>query len=1173
MFLNTQGGFVIRPTSVQLLKSILMGVILLISPMVFSKTFTDMVLVEDKTPFYIDIFEASNDHAATLGIVTRWPAYSDKPARLSFVQATSYCAKQGKRLATLQQWMAAASNLKNNSSYTLAGDKIVDASGNLIPNVNDKTKKGSLSVFNFDDLGIDAVGTVGMTGNRPEWVTNAAGAQQCGGAYETSDLKSVELSKICSATVWASPTGTARCVATAKSSLNITYGINVKGQLQKHLTDINFGRSATSVVSNPNGAISYDALSIDILAKSFTFESQVEIENVSSDIRPRNDYLIIYKETAEHFAANGINIQTGIYLAPLKMISSRRDLKKLSSGGTWNFPGTNIGIVVGRPSGEVNNTRKEIWASANGQYFLLKNQMGKNQNILDGIPREIIPAVDGMFLVLKNHEIIFRNHEFEKNKVYSTLSQMAPSIRKILMVNNRHFALTKDGKNLVFVTDDHSVVIYNEKVKMREIAKVQNNSRRGPQVAITGEGIFLPIGSEKVEYIAFDRNGNEVSRKVIFTKRSSEKIIFYENRAIVTQFLAKGGKANYQLTVDGSLHSMTNGKNVLGAKPTADILNIYMSYGSDWRARTRLGNFDNVVNRNDYLPKILNAIKSKKKTWVNIVGDYGVGKTNILKSLAKYIEKIQDRDTEWKDFEVFHINLATFIRLKGVCAKGCPAGISEDPFVKLTAALKNKKVIVLMDDFLDDAELGPTSAKDAMDAFLGYFRNDISKGKLRIVTTADSLLWRRLVDGNAGLSNMGHIIGVSAPNGALLRKIVKSRINELANEYKLIFEDGIEEVIMNSSSELNPNMAEPARSTSAAESMARKLGSLKTRPTRFVSTNDVRKFFVSFVFDSSKLESVDIADMVNFFETNVVSQDDAKRRIYSEMSQLRLGVVSMDGPLAHMFFVGPSGVGKTYTATLLAEYLEVPMVKVDMKTFEGFSSDSEVVRKINNNKGKPYILLLDDIDKSPSGTAILSELRSMYETGIYAEGTRNELNVRNAILIMTGNYGQHLVLDGKDTPQDELLVELRSYLIDKTKSNEEHIPRHIWSRIQESMIIFKGFNSNELEDLAKMFVVELSEQMKAKDGIELVIGDNLLSYIVAKSVEDQMGAIPVKNLITKTLKQKISDYLFQVTLDDSALPARKKKLPKINKLFMGLTPAGKILLIDNTHPRFDEVVD
>jgi hypothetical protein len=196
----------------------------------------DMVLVPDMAhPFYISIFEVSDQKLNQVLGIKRYNG-DDWPTRVETSQeAAEFCRRQGLRLPTLAEWMQAASNMGQHQNFTVVGDSVNGSSKAFNYNGGDSVK-----TYDIDRLGIDGIGTVGMSGNRSEWVIDESGNyQQCGGDYLIKDVNQYKLAGICgneSSPMWSKgKRATARCVIDYSADVQVTYTSRVKGKLKEYL--------------------------------------------------------------------------------------------------------------------------------------------------------------------------------------------------------------------------------------------------------------------------------------------------------------------------------------------------------------------------------------------------------------------------------------------------------------------------------------------------------------------------------------------------------------------------------------------------------------------------------------------------------------------------------------------------------------------------------------------------------------------------------------------------------------------------------------------------------------------------------------------------------------------------------------------------------------------------
>lgn len=219
--------------------------------------YTDMVLVEAPRPFLIDVFELTRPNNK---------AYRFK----NLEEAQPHCAAQKKRIPTEEEWMAAARALRGkvarNRNYTLRGDQLYRDPKNpsregLLANVfgtkdNKDPESGSANPADAKRVGIDTVGTLGLTGNRAEFVIGAGGRiVQCGGAYETpaSEAGRLKLDRLCSdkPADWPAETATVRCVADVDPAVGagIRYSDKITPDHRAYLMQLEKERPDSNVLS------------------------------------------------------------------------------------------------------------------------------------------------------------------------------------------------------------------------------------------------------------------------------------------------------------------------------------------------------------------------------------------------------------------------------------------------------------------------------------------------------------------------------------------------------------------------------------------------------------------------------------------------------------------------------------------------------------------------------------------------------------------------------------------------------------------------------------------------------------------------------------------------------------------------------------------------------------
>jgi ATP-dependent Clp protease ATP-binding subunit ClpA len=888
----------------------------------------------------------------------------------------------------------------------------------------------------------------------------------------------------------------------------------------------------------------------------------------AADIGQNSDYLILTEAAVQHYEQTAsIVVKKGVYLAATEdIVLGRTDLNSLIDGSIWTTGegDDRLRVILGYAPGILQDTQNEVWAkttgAAGGKFFPISDQSREDLRLSPTIPSKLIPAYKGFYSILTDMSLSFTRHGGNINANNSIVD-------KYKIVNDKSYSLSGDGTALLYLgtdgaaTDEKRAIILYKNDGTHKVVTDVTYEGSNPLMAFNGDAVYVQDGEDKVKIFVLDKSGNTIGTNFFKRRNNKQKFVFRGGNAMLAAPKAAGGTMYFYITTEGRKVIVPNGSR--GGKLSADDRKALQSLGEDWGRKVQLGSFSKYVPNKNAISKALLGIKGNTYTWTSVVGESGVGKTSFLKSLASEIYKLSQTDVNWKDYEIFHIPMYTMVELLNAEDEDDKGKKNSEPTAldKLQTAIFSKKVVVFVDNLLDDAQLGATNTSKAMDTFLSLFRGAIESGKLKVVTASKKVYWERITQGNAGLfSNLAHEVYLSAPKKLMLKRIVIANISRISKEYKVKFATGVADVVVELAGNLYPDLVEPSRSIKVLDQLGRNFGNVSATRHHEVSSNAAYKFLKELMADTRVLDTTGIED---FLDLHLIGQSPAKDILYKKLNNLGFGHAELSGPLGLFFLVGPTGVGKTYTADLVADFLDIPKLAIDMNFFRGFRDNSELSNKIRSLSGKPFILIMDDIDKHEKGSELLSELRGMLDSGVYAKGTKDELNFHNAIIFVTGNYGAQVVLDNPSEDHQELLIKVRDYVLDQDTEEEEQIPVHVWSRIQNSVIVYKGLNDGELFKIGRKYLAELSEKFERSDDLKLNVSDALIDFIVATNLDKKTGAVPVMQTLRDLMRNEIPDYLVDLT---------SIRRDKIRQIYVTVSRSGDFVILDDQDSRWDRIV-
>jgi len=326
----------------------------------------------------------------------------------------------------------------------------------------------------------------------------------------------------------------------------------------------------------------------------------------------------------------------------------------------------------------------------------------------------------------------------------------------------------------------------------------------------------------------------------------------------------------------------------------------------------------------------------------------------------------------------------------------------------------------------------------------------------------------------------------------------------------------------------------------------------------------------------AKNESERLLHMEDELKKSVVGQENAIKNIVRAIRRNRAGLKDPKKPIGSFIFLGPTGVGKTHLAKVLAKYLfdtEEAMIRVDMSEYMekfavsrlvgappgyvGYEEGGQLTEKVRR---KPYsIILLDEIEKAHPDVYHL--LLQIMDDGVLTDSFGRRVDFKNTIVIMTSNIGSRELKDFgqgvgfNTTARQENKTEHEKGVLENAMK-KTFAPEFI-NRIDDVVI----FNSLEREALHKIIDIELTDVYNRIDdlGYKLEVTDKAKDFLLEKGYDQRYGARPLKRAIQKYIEDKLADEIIQSELqpgetftidigkDDNDLTIKRKKPKAVTK--------------------------
>ena len=322
-------------------------------------------------------------------------------------------------------------------------------------------------------------------------------------------------------------------------------------------------------------------------------------------------------------------------------------------------------------------------------------------------------------------------------------------------------------------------------------------------------------------------------------------------------------------------------------------------------------------------------------------------------------------------------------------------------------------------------------------------------------------------------------------------------------------------------------------------------------------------------------ESARLLQMESTLHSKVIGQDEAITAIAKAVRRARAGLKDPRRPIGVFIFLGPTGVGKTYLARALAEFMfgsEDSMIKLDMSEFMERHSVARLVgappgyigyddggQLTDTVRRKSYcLILLDEIEKAHP--EVFNMLLQIFDEGHLTDAKGRKVDFRNTIVIMTSNVGSDLIKRdtslGFAVTRDEAKTQQQAYEKMKDKVMEEMkktFRPEFLNRI-DGTVVFHSLNKEHIRQIVELDLQGVEKQLNLK-GVNLEVTDAAKDWLGEKGFDQVFGARPLRRVIQNEIEDRLSEGLLQgdyqvgdtvvVDAEDDALVFREVKQPAL----------------------------
>jgi ATP-dependent Clp protease ATP-binding subunit ClpC len=542
----------------------------------------------------------------------------------------------------------------------------------------------------------------------------------------------------------------------------------------------------------------------------------------------------------------------------------------------------------------------------------------------------------------------------------------------------------------------------------------------------------------------------------------------------------------------------------------------------DLKEEAKLKTIGNVVARDIELRRVGRTLQRQYNNNVLLIGASGTGRSALMEGFA-----YQASMGLIKGFED-----STFAKLDNGDFKKLLDQLSNpEVFAYLQAAMNSlpKGTVLFIDDFENAIPEGRLQEVGRV------FETFFSRSDLSLFISVNERKLQRLFEEAPGFFQHLEEIRLKESDAKETKTIVHALSPAFMKEYEVVFDQEITDLVVEQAKRMGGEKKFPLR---ALHFLDETLAHAKIQGKRRLERSDVLEIFAEKTgIPTGQLSNEDIAMLQNLEDDlgqNLIGQQKAVQIVSDVIRRARMGLRNPNRPLGSFLFLGPSGVGKTELAKLLAKKVygsERHFTRIDMSEFGeqhtvqrligappgyvGFEAGGQLTNAV---KHQPYsLVLLDEIEKA--NPRIFDIFLQVFEDGRLSDGQGQVVDFTNAIVIATSNIGISEIVEAyTQNALNEDFEEKTLFPILQSHFRTEFLNRF------DAIIVFNPLSTDDLLKVAYLEIKKI-EARTANHEIKFNIDPKILKQRIDKLIDYRLGARPVKRFIEQTCESLIAAKL------------------------------------------------